>query len=153
MLPEDINDLVVAFIALLVLSSIVFAIGQAKDNNAKISTENYNSNFEERIFLLNYLRTPVEKYGAEFTVADFVFMCEDKFDDLQDETNKIIKDYNKEINMVVLCNGERKLLVGSPISDERTSAILKEGYGFEVKMYPRGTLGLSYLPSPTGRGP
>jgi len=147
MLPEDINDLIIAAVALLVLSSVLFAVGRGIDNGTKISAEVYNSNFEEKMFLLNYLRTPVEKEGAMFTLADIILMCnvEDNFDYLKDKTDNILEEYGKNADILILCNGEEKNLCGQ-IGEIRTSIRLNEGYGIDIKLYEPSRSYSSYGP-------
>ncbi len=156
MLPEDINDIIIAFLILVLLGSAACVLqspvgeafgGGGFTKEAKITTEEYNSNFEENIFLLNYLRTPVRKYGTEFTIADYVFMCkdDDKFKELKEETKKILKDYRKDISIFILCDSDRKKICGTEIVDDRSSLVLSKGYGFEVKFMGEGIYPTDYL--------
>jgi len=156
MLPEDVMDLIIAFVLLVLLGSVVWALqtpfgkalgGGVLTNEAKITTEKYN--FEDNIFLLNYLKTPVERDDAEFMIADYVFMCEDKFDDLREETKNIFKDYNKEVNIVILCDGERKTLCGDDM-ENMVGLDLIEGYGIYVKLNEISEYYTPYGPQQTG---
>lgn len=161
MLPDDIQDVIIAFLLLILLASVLFALQSPLGDlfgvgglniKSKITSEQYNSNIEENIFLLNYLKTPVELYGTKFTIADFVFMCKDdnKFEDLKEETDKILKRYNKNVDIVILCNNEKKILCGNNIEDERIGLILNGGYGVEVKMYEKSKYYATYGPQDTG---
>lgn len=161
MLPDDLNDLIIAFLLLILLASVLWALQSpvgglfgvdALNIKSKITSEQYNSKIEENVFLLNYLRTPVELYGTEFTIADLIFMCKDdeKFKDLKKETDTILRKYDKIVDIVILCGGERKTLCGSEISDERTSLVIGDGYGVDVKMFEKSIFIASYGQQNTG---
>ena len=155
MQPDDINDLIIAMILVVLLSAVVWAlqspIGKSfaggLDREAKISAEVHNYNFEDNIFLLNYLRTPI----AKLTVADYILMCDDenKFEDLKKETDRILREYDRDVNIIATCNGEKKIVAGYLIEDSesRTGLFFNGDKGVEVKIYSKGTLGLSKVSS------
>ena len=156
MQPDDVSDLIIAMILVVFLASVVWALqspigktlaGEGLNREAKITANIHNYNFEENIFLLNYLRTPV----AKLTVADYILMCDDdeKFGDLKKETEKITSDYDRGVNIIVTCKNEKKIVLGDLIDDSvsRTSLFFNGEKGVELKIYSKGTLGLSRVSS------
>ena len=156
MQPDDVTDLIIAIILLVFLSSAVWVlqspigetlVGEGLNREAKITADMYNYNFEENIFLINYLRTPV----AKLTVADYVLMCNDdeRFKELKKEAEKIARNYDREVNIIVICKNEKKIVLGDLIGDEesRTSLFFNGDKGVEIKIYSKGTLGLSRVSS------
>lgn len=145
MQPDDVTDLIIAMILVVFLSAVVWALqspvgktlaGEGLNREAKITADMYNYNFEENIFLVNYLRTPI----AKLTVADYILMCDndEKFKDLKKETDKILRSYGKEMNIIVICNDKKIVVSGYSIGDEesRTSLFLSKDKGVEFNFAP-----------------
>ncbi|MEK6952393.1 MAG: hypothetical protein AABX29_05235 [Nanoarchaeota archaeon] len=156
MQPDDVSDLIIAMILVVFLSAVVWALqspvgknlaGDGLNREAKITADMYNYNFEENIFLVNYLRTPI----AKLTVADYILMCDndEKFKDLKKETDKILRGYDRDVNIIVTCKNEKKIVSGYSIDDSesRTSLFFNGDKGVEIKIYSKGTLGLSRVSS------
>ncbi len=145
MLPDDVSDLIIAMILLVLLASVVWALqspigktlaGEGLNREAKITADIHNYNFEENIFLVNYLRTPI----AKLTVADYILMCdnEEKFGNLKKETDKILREYGKKINIIVSCKDEKKIVAGYLIdeSESRTGLFFNGEKGVEINFSP-----------------
>lgn len=142
MQPEDVTDLVIAMGMVVLLFLAAWALQSSAGSNEAEINSNYNFSFEESIFLVNYLRTPV--YEEKFTIADYVLMCdnEKRFKELKKKTSEILRGYNREVNIVILCNGKETIIEGSATSSF-SELMLKEGYGVRAKIYSLGALGLS----------
>ena len=92
MMPEDIQDLVIAFV-LVVLLVIVGSAFQISDFNKKEEGYKYESKSldvrdEEKVFFLNLLKTKVE----DKSVGDLIILSEDNKELLKD-----VKDNIKEV--------------------------------------------------------
>ena len=97
MLPEDIQDLEIAFV-LVVLLVIVGSAFQISDFNKKEEGYKYESKSldvrdEEKVFFLNLLKTKAE----DKTIADLIILSEDNKDLLKDVKLKDVKDEIKDV--------------------------------------------------------
>ena len=89
MLPEDIQDLVIAFVlvVLLVIVGSAFQISNfnKKEEGYKYESKSLDVRDEEKVFFLNLLKTRVE----DKSVADLIILSEDNKELLNDVKSKI----------------------------------------------------------------
>ncbi|MBU2634207.1 MAG: hypothetical protein KJ674_03095 [Nanoarchaeota archaeon] len=120
-------------------------IGEEKLNSIKIS--------ENQLFLLNYLRTPIEYEGGTILIGDLIVLKNE--DKLKEEGEKILSDYCKDESVckVTLDYGGDKIVISSKVVHNFVStssnefvlvgyegdiiATLEKGYDQKIRSYSK----------------
>jgi len=95
MLPEDIQDLIIAFI--LLITFVIIGMGFLPPSSPvgkedEFIYENLGLRDEEEVFFLNLLKTKIE----DKTIADLIILNENEEQELEKEIRKIIINYGRE---------------------------------------------------------